>query len=249
MGDAVYVDDVFSTFLYEGTDAGQFIENGIDLGRAPVTHIESVDSGAVDKTVSVAASTKLVVFALNTSNSVLGCSVNGSSLSTAADLSANAHNYRTVVYVSTLSAGSNRIQVDNNGLGHTEVFLIDSNASVSVNSSANWATSATSVSPSGFTSNGFGLVLLSDRDPSSNFSSSGSNDPVFYEKSHTYFRFEAIGIPGSGSQVPQRTFSGLTNNYAGGYAVLNITGVGTNPVENTAESGKGGLVWTKRRSS
>lgn len=242
-----YVDDVFSTYVYVGNDQAQTIESGVGVGVAPVRHILSKDSGAVDITVNEPAGTTLVVFALNTSGAASTLSINGSSASTTADLGTDSHGYRTVLYNVTLSSGSKQIQVSDNGLGHTQILLVDANATVTYDHGSYWSTGSSQVSTNLVVTDGFALALFSDRDPSANFVPDRP-DLEYYSSSTTYFHFEAYGMNGTGSQVLARTVSGLTASNAGGFVYMKVEGVGNLATDNTQATGDGGLVWVKGRN-
>ena len=160
-GDAVYVDDVFSTFVYDGTGSAQSINNGIDLGAYPFAKIASTDgnsvSGSETFTINVKADTKLVVFILDTDNALPTCTVDGSSLTAATSSSNSGGGYHdSAVFIETLTAGSHTIVTSDTALGHTEIMLFDPNATVSVHTNLGVTTSsATSVTTSSVTTNGF----------------------------------------------------------------------------------------------
>lgn len=252
--EAVYVDDVFSTYLYAGNGSTQNIMNGIDLGAYPFIKVASTDgnsvSGSETFTVTVKANTKLVVFILDSDNALPTCTVDGSSL-TAATSSSNSGGgfYDSAVFIETLTAGSHTIVTSDTALGHTEVMLFDPNATVSVHTNLGVTTqSATSVTTSAVTTDGFCVFLGSDRDPSANFSCNQTSTE-YYEETHTYFNFGAIGINGSSGTVPASVISGMVGTYATNWCLLKVEGIGNDPTANSAASGEGGMVWIKNRSS
>jgi len=247
--EAVYVDDVFSTYLYEGNGSTQNIMNGIDLGAYPFIKVASTDgnsvSGSETFTVTVKANTKLVVFILD-SDSASSCTVDGSSLTAATSSSSW---YDSAVFIETLTAGSHTIVTSDTALGHTEVMLFDPNATVSVHTNLGvTAQSATSVTTSAVTTDGFCVFLGSDRDPNANFSCNQTSTE-YYEETHTYFNFGAIGINGSSGTVPASVISGMVGTYATNWCLLKVEGIGNDPTANSAASGEGGMVWIKNRSS
>lgn len=253
-GEAVYVDDVFSTYLYAGNGSTQNILNGIDLGAYPFIKVASTDgnsvSGSETFTVTVKANTKLVVFILDSDNALPTCTVDGSSLTAATSSSNSGGGYHdSAVFIETLTAGSHTIVTSDTALGHTEVMLFDPSATVSVHTNLGVTTSsATSVTTSAVTTDGFCVFLGSDRDPNANFSCNQTSTE-YYEETHTYFNFGAIGINGSSGTVPASVISGMVGTYPTNWCLLKVEGIGNDPTANSAASGTGGMVWIKNRSS
>ena len=251
---ATYVDDVFSTYLYDGNGSSQFVNNGIDLGAYPFAKVASTDgnsvSGSETFTVNVKADTKLVVFILNSNNVLPTCTVDGSSLTAATSSSNSGGGYHdSAVFIETLTAGFHTIVTSDTALGHTEVMLFDPNATVSVHTNLGVTTSsATSVTTSSVTTDGFCVFLGSDRDPGANFSCNQTSTE-YYEVTHTYFNFGAIAINGSSGTVPASVISGMVGTYPTNWCLLKVEGVGNDPTANSAATGKGGLVWIKQRNS
>ena len=92
------------------------------------------------------------------------------------------------------------------------------------------------------------VCLGSDRDTSANFSCNQTSTE-YYEETHTYFYFGAIGINGSSGTVPAATISGMVGTYPTNWCLLKVEGIGDDPTANSAASGEGGLVWIKGRTA
>lgn len=240
-----YIENLFSTYLYTGNGIGQTIVNNINLGLGfPfVVYNTSTNSSALNGSFTAQTGDILVSYVLSTGGSSPDFTLNGVS-KTAVTTKVDGIGYWNGVFIEALSAGSNTFSTGAVGLGYTTTIVIRGSTNVSVATNLTEFNTA-SITTSSFSTTGFGLLLISDRDPEAVPVTSGSSY-IVADYTQTYFKSRFFGISGNGTTVAAQTVSGLVATYVGCYCNIKVEGL-TNIVPTVA--GKGGLVWTKSRNS
>ena len=244
-----FIDDVFSTYLYEGTGADQTIRNGIELGGGTLLAGSWCfqDTWEADKVIGSFSGAK-------TGDYIVGISV-GVETAGPAEIKANG------VVVPITSTGK-----DPQGY-HDSVHLmqVDADGDIDITSSVNmWAANFvlirgaseivpktaltvgtfTSIQDPSYSSDGSGLFLLSDRSPySANF-----GDLNKYSSEVKTFSTYIGGISGDGSSVAEVNVTGLAPSYANCYATFEMKGM-PDATPTQLQGGEGGMVWIKNRDA
>ena len=249
-GDPVYVDDVFSTFLYEGTGLPHTIANGINLGSLNVNAFGYGDDGT-SRTIALnhlAEGDVVVVFNTGAATGAT-VTVGGNSVTVLEqDYTSPTYAYEHSTFAYTVASGDPAIMdvvITNNTYGGL-VLVIKGGATVTLQAGGS-ANSANTITEPDFSTTGYGLILTSDRDPGATSLTTTDADlrNLIIDDSSPYFVHSCWEMDsGNGG-----TISGFNDgsNFEQVHVVLKVEGAGTTAFGNTEADG--GLVWTKRRSS
>ena len=249
-GDPVYVEDVFSTYLYEGTGLNHAINNGINLGSLNVNSYAYSDDGTAATVVLNHLAEGDVVVVFNT-GSATGATVTvggGSTTVLEQDFSWPSHNYYQSTFRYTVASGDPETMdavITNDTYGGL-VLVIKGGVTVTLQAGASENSANTIVEPD-FSTTGYGLILTSDRDAGATSLTTTDADltNLIIDDSPSFFVNSCWEMDsGNGG-----TISGFNDgsNFAQVHVVLKVEGAGTTAFGNTEADG--GMVWIKSRSS
>jgi hypothetical protein len=242
---ANYIEDVFSTHLYTGTDLTQSrrITNDIALGTGVSFVVyENAYGGGLNGSFVAQTGDVIILYALHSSGTTVSFTLNGSS-KTAKTTRTDGNGYWHGVYIEDLTSGNNTFTSGAVSLGFTSAVVIRGASSVSVATNLADAGSTDSFTTTSFSTTGFGLFLISDRDPNATPTIAGSSRA--FDAEYTYFRSRFLAVSGNGTTVASQTCTGMVAAEQGSYCGIKIEGMGaTVPVT----TGSGGMVWLKGRS-
>lgn len=240
----VYVEDVFSTYLYRGNGSSQSIPNGVNLGGAICVDKRFIDSSALNTTIDTTQNGDWIVVYHVDTNGVGGtCTVNGSSV-TASSTFGDAYGYAHRIFLRQVTTTSTTVVTNSPSSGFVSCYVFRGPTSITIGKDFT-ATSGIIAATGTLSTSGFAIILLSDRDADATPTANAS--ATYQEAAATFFQVRAWGRSGTGTSVPSTYLDNLQggSNYQGAYIVLNATGAGTNSKDTG--TGKGGLVWLKRR--
>jgi hypothetical protein len=249
-GDPVYVDDVFSTYLYEGTGLPRTIANGINLGSGNVTAFGyGDDSTSVTVTLNYLAEGDVVVVFNTGSSTGATVTVGGSSATVLEqDYTSPTYSYEHSTFAYTVASGDPAtmdVVITNNTFGGL-VLVIKGGATVTLQAGGS-ANSTNTITEPDFSTTGYGLILTSDRDPGATSLTTTDADltNLIIDDSPSFFVHSCWEMDsGNGG-----TISGFNDgsNFEQVHVVLKVEGAGTTAFGNTEADG--GLVWTKAREN
>ena len=247
---AVYADDVFSTYLYEGTGLPHTIANGINLGSLNVNAFGYGDHGTSRTIVLNHLVQGDVVVVFNTGAATGATVTVGGSSATVLeeDYTSPTYGYEHSTFAYTVASGDPAtmdVVITNNTYGGL-VLVIKGGATVTLQAGGS-ANSANTITEPDFSTTGYGLILTSDRDPSSTSLTTTDADltNIIIDNSPSFFVHSCWEMDsGNGG-----TISGFNSgsNYEQVHVVLKVEGAGTTAFGNTEVDG--GLVWTKARQN
>ena len=248
-GDATYVEDVFSTYLYEGTALNHTIDNGMNLGSLNVNAFGYKDNGTAQTVVLDHLAEGDVVVVFNT-GAATGATVTvggGSTTVLEQDFSWPTHNYYQSTFRYTVASGDPSLMevvITNNTYGGL-VLVIKGGVTVTLQAGAS-ENSANTITEPNFSTTGYGLILTSDRDGGANDLTTTDADLTnLIVDDDTSFFVHSCWEMDSGNGG---TISGFNDgsNFAQVHVVLKVEGAGTTAFGNTEADG--GMVWIKSRS-
>ena len=247
-GDAVYVEDVFSTYVYKGTGFNHTIDNGINLGSLNVNTVGYRDDNTARTVVLDHLAEGDVVVVFNTGAATGATVTVGGSSATVLEQDFNwpTHNYYQSTFRYTVASGDPALMevvITNNTYGGL-ILVIKGGVTVTLQAGAS-ENSANTITEPNFSTTGYGLILTSDRDGSA--TSLTSTDPdltnLCIDDESSFFVNSCWEMDsGNGG-----TISGFNSgsNFAQVHVVLKVEGAGTTAFGNTEADG--GLVWLKNR--
>ena len=250
-GDATYVEDVFSTYVYEGTGLNHTINNGMNLGSLNVNAFAYSDDSTAATVVldHLAEGDVVVVFNTAASGSTNATVTVGGSSATVLeqDFSWPTYSYLQSTFAYTVASGDPALMevvITNNTYGGL-VLVIKGGATVTLQAGAS-SNSTNTITEPDFSTTGYGLILTSDRDPGAKALTTTDADltNLIIDDSPSFFVHSCWEMDsGNGG-----TISGFNDgsNYPQVHVVLKVEGAGTTAFGNTEADG--GMVWIKSRS-
>jgi hypothetical protein len=253
-GESLYVEDVFSTYLYDGNGSTQTISNGINIGSYPIIDINNEGYAiGVNQTQiynhthsNLKAGDFVIVFNLITSTSSPTCTINGTTASILTQLENDAaYGYSYTIYTYQVGAGESSASISvSYGLGITTSLVVRGPTSVNLEQAMTQQTGSAAFGNNATT--GYTLNFVVDRQPTANFTASATKEII--DTSYTYFAFDAWSQSGNGTSVPAFTATdSVSDSSAGAFASISFEGDGSDALSSS--NGEGGLVWTKNRAN
>jgi hypothetical protein len=252
-GESLYVEDVFSTYLYEGNGATQTISNGINIGQYPIIDLnnEGYAIGVNQTSVynhthsNLKAGDFVIVFNIITSTSSPTCTINGTTATILTQLENDAaYGYSYTIYTYQVGAGESSAAISvSYGLGITTSLVVRGPTSVNLEQAMTQQTGSAAFGNNATT--GYTLNFVVDREPTANFTASATKEII--DTSYSYFAFDAWSQSGNGTSVPAFTATdSVSDSSAGAFASISFEGDGSDALSSS--NGEGGLVWIKSRS-
>jgi len=250
---ALYAEDVFSTYLYDGNGSTQTISNGINIGSYPIIDINNEGYAiGVNQTQiynhthsNLKAGDFVIVFNLITSTSSPTCTINGTTATILTQLENDAaYGYSYTIYTYQVGAGESSASISvSYGLGITTSLVVRGPTSVNLEQAMAQQTGSAAFGNNSTT--GYTLNFVVDRQPTANFTASATKEII--DTSYTYFAFDAWSQSGNGTSVPAFTATdSVSDSSAGAFASISFEGDGSDALSSS--NGEGGLVWHKRRT-
>jgi hypothetical protein len=252
-GESLYVEDVFSTYLYDGNGSTQTISNGINIGSYPIIDINN-EGYAIGVNVTqiynhthsnLKAGDFVIVFNLITSTSSPTCTINGTTATILTQLENDVtYGYSYTIYTYQVGAGESSASISvSYGLGITTSLVVRGPTSVNLEQAMAQQTGSAAFGNNSTT--GYTLNFVVDRQPTANFTASATKEII--DTSYTYFAFDAWSQSGNGTSVPAFTATdSVSDSSAGAFASISFEGDGSDALSSS--NGEGGLVWTKNRT-
>jgi hypothetical protein len=251
---ALYVEDVFSTYLYDGNGSTQTISNGINIGSYPIIDLnnEGYAIGVNQTQVynhthsNLKAGDFVIVFNLITASSSPTCTINGTTASILTQLENDpSYSYSYTIYTYQVGAGESSAAISvSYGLGITTSLVVRGPTSVNLEQAMAQQTGSAAFGNNSTT--GYTLNFVVDREPNANFTASATKEII--DTSYTYFAFDAWSQSGNGTSVPAFTATdSVSDSSAGAFASISFEGDGSDALSSS--NGEGGLVWTKNRDN
>jgi hypothetical protein len=253
-GESLYVEDVFSTYLYDGNGSTQTISNGINIGSYPIIDINN-EGYAIGVNVTqiynhthsnLKAGDFVIVFNLITSTSSPTCTINGTTATILTQLENDVtYGYSYTIYTYQVGAGESSASISvSYGLGITTSLVVRGPTSVNLEQAMAQQTGSAAFGNNSTT--GYTLNFVVDRQPTANFTASATKEII--DTSYTYFAFDAWSQSGNGTSVPAFTATdSVSDSSAGAFASISFEGDGSDALSSS--NGEGGLVWTKNRAN